>query len=226
MEKTTYLSPDLIKAVADKFSLEIVFILELPSAGVKELAGLEQCINLLHLTLSHNKISRIRGLEQCTQLVHLDLSYNQIGRIEGLAQCLALEKLELQGNRINSMNSVDELMPLQSLRSLYLREFDFSGANPICNEPGYRGTLFSALPQLRALDGHRKNLPVLMHDDYSQYEVDTSGMDVAVDKTSWVKGCSVPDAGNSFEDRELNSLIKECRGLLDKGTRIIASINS
>ena len=223
MEKSVNLTPDIIRAVSDKFSLEIVFIFELPSAGVKDMSALEHCTNLLHVILSHNKISRIRGLDYCRDLVYLDLSYNQISRVEGLSNCIRLEKLELQGNRIASTSNLEELSPLPALASLYLREFNFSGNNPICNEEGYRGIVFNAIPSLKSLDGHRKHLPVLMHDDYSAYENNFSGLSAGVDKTPWVKE-KVSENNEKFDDPDLEGLIKQCKVLLDKGQRIIDNV--
>lgn len=224
MEKTTTLSPDVIKAVTDKFSLEIVFILELQSAGIKDLAGIEQCTNLLHLILSHNKITRIRHLTNCCSLVHLDLSYNQLVKIEGLGQCLKLERIDLQGNRINSFSSTTEVSNLPSLRILYLQEYNFTGNNPICREEGYRQIVFDSIASLQALDGHRKHLPVLVHENYSQYDSGLSEADVRIDNTPWVKAGKLPRDRVSFKDEELDSLLRDCSTLLSRGNKILESI--
>ncbi len=45
-------------------------------------------------------------------------------------------------------------------------------ANPVCSTKNYREALFSAVPSLKALDGHRKNIGVIY-----PYEAETDGDD-------------------------------------------------
>ncbi|CAG9335431.1 unnamed protein product [Blepharisma stoltei] len=224
MEREAQLTPELIKAASDRFSLDIVFILDLPAAGIREIKNLEGCVNLLHLNLSNNRISRIKGLEACVELTYIDLSYNQISKIEGLRACVKLEKLELQGNRINNMNGISELQPLAKLRHLSFQNYDFSDPNIICAEAGYRDAILGLLTGLRSLDGHRKHLPMLERGELSKYEINVNVGKVHLDTKPWINGDRVFGEMPRIDDTELKNLIKECKFMLSSGDEILKRV--
>ena len=218
------MSNELIKSVTDKFCLEIVFILDLTGAGIREITCLEQCINLLHLNLSHNRINRIRGINTCIDLVFLDLSYNEIPKIEGLRALTKLEKLDLSSNRINTLTNLNELQALAKLRNLSFQQFDFNDSNPICRDHDYRSNVFSILSQITSLDGHRKKSSVISKDDFSKYEVNTKDIKLNMDSKPWVSQFPAKEEKLNIDDTEFKSLIRECKSLLNKGDQILANV--
>ena len=224
MEREVQLSPELIKSVTDKFCLEIVFILDLAGAGIREICSLDQCINLLHLNLSHNKISRIRGLNACTDLVFLDLSYNEIAKIEGLRTLTKLEKLDLSSNKITSLAGLNEVQGLTKLKCLSFQQFNLNDSNPVCRENDYRSTVFSGLPQIISLDGHRKKLVIIAKDDWAKYEINSKGIKLNMDNKPWVGNFLVKDEKYAVDDSEIKSLMRECRSILNKGDQILANV--
>lgn len=218
------MSPELIKSVSDKFCLEIVFILDLAGAGIREICSLELCTNLMHLNLSHNRINRIRGLAACTELVLLDLSHNEIVKIEGLRGLVKLERLDLSANKIASLVGINELQPFAKLRGLSFQSFGFNEVNPICRDNDYRSNVLSLLPQLTSLDGHRKKIPVMPKEDFSKYEVSLKDVKLNMDNKPWVSVLSMKEEKGLIDDAEIKSAIRECRSLLNKGDQILAGV--
>ena len=68
-----------------------------------------------------------------------------------------------------------------SLRVLYLQEFVMKGTNPICQGANYQEKVFQIFPNLLALDGNRKAVPMdynmlqaLPEEEKIEYNYDTS----------------------------------------------------
>lgn len=215
--------PELIKAVTDRFSLGAVFVLELPNFGLREIASLEDCANLMHLSLAKNQITRIKGLNTCVDLTYLNLSYNQIATVEGLQDCKNLERLELQGNQISSLSSLASLSANVKLKGLYMQTFGFGDFNPVCKQASYRETTLNSLPSLKQLDGHRRRLPIIERGDLDSYDVDPNLLKFKFDPKPWVSAEAEKPTPN-FEDRELTDALSEVRKLLAKGDGILASL--
>ena len=85
------------------------------------------------------------------------MSYNKVQTIQNLEKCTKLSRLELQGNRIVDVKSFPQEL---EITILYLQEFDRSGANLVCNSPGYEIKVYKIFSKLKALDGNRKNVPM------------------------------------------------------------------
>ena len=92
----TKLTPLYLKTVACKFDLETVFMLELKEKNIQGgIGSLGECKNLIHLDLSHNRVTMLSGLDNCINLKILDLSYNRLTTIDPVKGCVLLEKLWL-----------------------------------------------------------------------------------------------------------------------------------
>ena len=116
--------------------------------------SLGECVNLLHLDLSKNRITMLSGLENCISLKILDLSYNKLMTFDALKGCEALERLDLQGNLVKDLKPIERISgALTKLTNLYLQEFNGEGANPCCNSNSYRKGVISFFPNLLSLDG-------------------------------------------------------------------------
>lgn len=85
--------------------------------GIKDLTGIDKCVNLLELNLSKNEITDLTPLKEIKNLQSLDLSKNKIADVGPLANVTALQFLELSDNQIVS---VDPLAKLSKLSALYI----------------------------------------------------------------------------------------------------------
>lgn len=66
-----------------------------------------------------------------------------------------MEFLALQGNRISSLDELQKLASLKGLKTIYLKNLDGTGSNPVCEHPSYRSVVMRCFPQLVTLDGER-----------------------------------------------------------------------
>lgn len=109
--------------------LKKVFVLKEGSGkGIKDLTGLEKCVNLLELNLSKNEISDVSPLKDIKNLQSLDLSKNKIADVGPLANVTALQFLELSDNQITS---VEPLGKLNKLSALYIAGNKISDPAPL-----------------------------------------------------------------------------------------------
>lgn len=96
--------------------LKKVFVLkEGRGKGIKDLTGLEKCVNLLELNLAKNEISDVSPLKDIKNLQSLDLSHNKIVDAGPLANVTALQFLELSDNQIASAEPFGKLNKLSAL---------------------------------------------------------------------------------------------------------------
>jgi internalin A len=125
--------------------LKKVFVLkEGRGKGIKDLTGLEKCVNLLELNLSKNEISDVTPLKEIKNLQSLDLSHNKIVDVGPLANVGALQFLELSNNQIAS---VEPLGKLTKLSALYIAGNKISDPAPL-----------SGLAKLSSLDLARNQI--------------------------------------------------------------------
>jgi len=83
-----------------------LFDLWVESAGIADLTGLQECINLDHLALYDNAIGNLTLLANLTRLVELSLSINQIGDVTPLAGLTGLYALRLGYNQIDDISAL------------------------------------------------------------------------------------------------------------------------
>ncbi|MBN2658586.1 MAG: leucine-rich repeat domain-containing protein [Spirochaetales bacterium] len=86
--------------------------LDLSEEGIRDLSGIEYCINITELILSRNRVSHLSDLSGLSQLQSLDLSWNQISYIDELAALSSLRILDL------SFNEIEDISPLFRLEEL------------------------------------------------------------------------------------------------------------
>ena len=72
-------------------------------------------LELEHLNLSYNKITKIEGLGNLTKLIFLFLSNNEITKIEGLGNLTKLFGLYISYNKITKIENLDKLMNIGDL---------------------------------------------------------------------------------------------------------------
>jgi hypothetical protein len=91
--------------------------------SIVDLTGLEHCISLTSLDLSHNRIGDISPLSGLTSLTWLDLSFNLISDVSPLASLANLKWLYLHNNQISNITA---LANLTSLAYLFLHSNQIS----------------------------------------------------------------------------------------------------
>ncbi|GFS22604.1 leucine-rich repeat and IQ domain-containing protein 1-like [Elysia marginata] len=112
-----------VLVIADNL-LEYIDLKDLGSLQVARLArnnlgsvhGLEGCINLRWLDLSHNSITRIgTGLSPLRRLHTLDLSHNQLVGAQGLEVVVTCQRLLLDHNYLQAVHCLDKMCLLTEL---------------------------------------------------------------------------------------------------------------
>ena len=105
--------------------------------------------SLTKLDLSYNLIAPApSGLESLMRLVHLDLSHNRLSSFAGLEHLGALEVLHANNNLIERADALRSLAYLARLHTLTLAD------NPLARGVAYRVDVARRLPALQLLDGN------------------------------------------------------------------------
>ena len=112
---------------------------------------LEMFLKLELLSLSDCGIISLVNFPRLPSLLRLELTFNRIE--EGLEMLQSTPNIIMLKLRHNKISKFDSLVPLQLLRNLiHLELFD----NPICEEKGYRRTVFQIVEQILSLDNREK----------------------------------------------------------------------
>ena len=85
-------------------------------AYISDIPGIEKLVDLEHLILKRNRISKIEDLEILKKLKYLNLANNDIEKIENLSHLRKLEELILSANKISKVENLS--LPL--LKKLFL----------------------------------------------------------------------------------------------------------
>jgi hypothetical protein len=113
--------------------LDSITTLKAPQRGIRDLTGLEYCVNLRTLELGHNNISDVSPLSALTNLGELWLFDNNISDISALADLANLETLDLWNNNINDISA---LVSLTNLWYLNLSTNNISDILPLVQNNG------------------------------------------------------------------------------------------
>uniref|UniRef100_A0A7S0UP06 Uncharacterized protein n=1 Tax=Polytomella parva TaxID=51329 RepID=A0A7S0UP06_9CHLO len=124
--------------------------LVLHSKGVRDLSGLEQCVNLKSLDVSFNNISST-GPVDCISLKELKLCANAISSVTGLQGLSNLVSLDLSSNRLEDVSGLQYLRSLRSLDLSYNGLTDFSSLGRTTNLESLKATA-NRLTSLRGLE--------------------------------------------------------------------------
>uniref|UniRef100_A0A8C0WVT3 U2A'/phosphoprotein 32 family A C-terminal domain-containing protein n=1 Tax=Castor canadensis TaxID=51338 RepID=A0A8C0WVT3_CASCN len=131
--------------------------LEMFFSGYPRIVGLSLFPNLTNLTIVAQDIKEISGLETCLQLKELWIAECCIEKIAGLQECRCLdpneqlEKLNLSGNQISSFKDLTNLTRLPCLKDLCLNDPQYK-TNPVCLLCNYSIHVLYHLPSLQRLD--------------------------------------------------------------------------
>jgi len=108
--------------------LKKVYVLEARGKGIKDLTGMEKCVNLQLFNAAKNEISDVSPLKDIKNLQSLDLSHNKIADVTPLGSIIALQFLELTDNQIAD---VTPLAALSKLSALYIAENKIADVAPL-----------------------------------------------------------------------------------------------
>ncbi|XP_073923962.1 leucine-rich repeat-containing protein 9 isoform X1 [Castor canadensis] len=89
--------------------------LTIVAQDIKEISGLETCLQLKELWIAECCIEKIAGLQECKNLEKLYLYYNKISKIENLEKLIRLEVLWLNHNIIKNIEGLHALKNLSDL---------------------------------------------------------------------------------------------------------------
>ncbi|XP_034499271.1 leucine-rich repeat-containing protein 9 isoform X2 [Ailuropoda melanoleuca] len=89
--------------------------LTIVAQDIKEISGLETCLQLKELWIAECCIEKIGGLQECRNLEKLYLYYNKISKIENLEKLFRLEVLWLNHNTIKNIEGLQTLKNLNDL---------------------------------------------------------------------------------------------------------------
>ena len=96
--------------------LDKVTRLNIESAQLTDVKGLEKLTKLEHLSLSGNQLIDVEGLENLTQLERLDLTSNLLTDVpKGLEKLPQLRTLSLNNNELTSVKELEKLTQLLEL---------------------------------------------------------------------------------------------------------------
>ncbi|MDM8538825.1 leucine-rich repeat domain-containing protein [Desulfobacterales bacterium HSG17] len=112
----------LVSDLNDLISLGAIF------EEIKNIEGLQYCINLTELNLGHNQISDINAVANLTNLTRLNFEDNQISDISAVANLTNLTTIDLPSNQINDISAVANLT---NLKYLYLSNNQISDISAV-----------------------------------------------------------------------------------------------
>ena len=119
------------------------------SLTIEEKAGLEQYINLVHLSLNNLGLKSLKNFPAIKSLYYLSIKNNELnGDDFDLIPRLfpGLKKLKISGNVIEKVNNLAKLSKLK-LRKIEVKENPFSVGNKT-----YKKKVFQLLPSLEIVD--------------------------------------------------------------------------
>ena len=131
----------------------VISKLDLRQKGLKDIEGLQYCINLDDLDLSENNITSMEPLRTLERLATLNLEKNKITHVPDLSGMTRLGILLLNNNKIDSM---DRLGNLSSLKYLWLQQNRLTALPSLDGLTGLEalncaGNRLTTLPALNAM---------------------------------------------------------------------------
>ena len=146
--------------VIDSKDLEAIYFLDGSGRKIKDLSGLQYCINLRELRLSDNQLTQLDALSTCVLMQSLDVSNNVIREIAPLKSMKKLRFLSLDNNQIQDLTPV---AGMKLLTSVYASNNNLSNLEPLrqitrlhslflANNSIEDISALGSLPQLTTLD--------------------------------------------------------------------------
>ena len=112
--------------------LKKIYFLDAKNRGIRDLTGIDHCINLAEVKLSDNEISDLAPIAKCGNIQSLYLTGNKITDISPLGELVKLQHIELDSNEISD---IAPLAKLKALASLYLDHNRIKSVKPLAGLP-------------------------------------------------------------------------------------------
>ena len=96
--------------------------------NIKNLEGLQYCVNATAIALPNNEIEDLSPISNLTKVVDLELEGNQISNLEPLKNLTNLIFLKLSNNKISDLNPISNL---ENLHELYISLNKISDITPL-----------------------------------------------------------------------------------------------
>lgn len=128
--------------------LKCIRKISLQSNRLTSMIGLQDCIALEELYLSHNGVSKMEGLSSLVNLRVLDVSSNKLTAVEDIESLTGLEDLWLNSNQIASLDGLELALTgsKDKLTTIYLEH------NPCAKSSSYKSTLRQFFQNLEQID--------------------------------------------------------------------------
>ncbi|GJS83953.1 protein phosphatase 1 regulatory inhibitor subunit PPP1R7 [Tanacetum coccineum] len=122
--------------------------LSLQSNRLTSMKGLEECVALEELYLSHNGIAKMEGLSTLANLRVLDVSSNKLAAVEDIEMLTCLEDLWFNDNQLASLDGIAEAVSgsREKLTTIYLEH------NPCAKLSNYVTALREIFPNIEQID--------------------------------------------------------------------------
>ncbi len=140
---------NLRQAIRDRLSIKFgdveldrmqdILNLDASGMGIKDISGLEFCINMARIDLSNNQIEDISALAKMysestgTNLREINLANNRISDISPLRDLSQLDILNLAGNRISDLSAFSREAGSYGVTVLNLSENEISDVTPLAS---------------------------------------------------------------------------------------------
>jgi Leucine-rich repeat (LRR) protein len=95
--------------------VKAITVLVATGKNIKDIAGIENLVNLKRINLEKNKISNIEPLRQLNNVEEVCLDNNEIRDINALENIASIESLSLSSNRIEDISNLKDLKNLEKL---------------------------------------------------------------------------------------------------------------
>lgn len=90
--------------------------LSLSNRWIKDLEGIQYCINIESIDLSNNQIENLAPLFELTNIQELYLDRTRVKDITGIGNLKNLARLDLSSNRLDDINEISKLQMIDTLR--------------------------------------------------------------------------------------------------------------
>jgi Leucine-rich repeat (LRR) protein len=119
------------KETIEEADLKQIYFLEAPKRGIKDLTGLEKCLNLASIKLPENEIESVAALGALKNVQELHLQGNKVKDIAPIGEMVKLQYIQLERNQVEQLDGLEKL---PNLRSLYLSHNQIVSLAPIAGQ--------------------------------------------------------------------------------------------
>jgi hypothetical protein len=100
-----------------------VTFLSISSRNLDSLEGIENLINLKHLSCWNNNLTNLKGIENLIQLKYINYDSNNLTNLNGIENLIEMETLLCSRNNLTNLNGIEKLT---NLRILWCSRNNFS----------------------------------------------------------------------------------------------------